>query len=549
MLLVLTDEASSKPLVEGSNPWVINRLQFKADYVGYLNRLRDHIYTFDLEAGILTQLTFGDYDDADPDWSPDGKQIAFASNRTADPDSNSNSDIWIVAAHDQDMSKTLQRVTTNPGADTRPIWHPDGKSLAYISVKPDVEYNYGVTHLARTDLMVELTSDQADLSSRYLTDQLDRNIIRPRFTANGKSLYFIIEDSAEQHLAKLDWKTERVKRVIDDALRVSDFAFDKNGNVAVVISTSTHPAELSVVRRGKRQVLTHVNDSLMLVLRLGRTEEIHFKAPDGWDIEGFVTYPPDYQPGIHYPVVLRIHGGPVSQYDHGFSFDAQLLAAQGYIVVRANPRGSSGYGQAFTLGLYQGWGEKDYQDVLAAVDYVIAQGDGDPDGLAVGGYSYGGILTNYLLGQTTRFKAAVSGAGSGLYVASYGHDEYQHWYESELGTPWENRALWERLSPFNYIHKATTPTLFMGGAKDWNVPIQGSEQLYQVMKRVGIDTELVVYPDEHHGGWAFANNKDYWLRTLAWYERYLKLPVAALIEEPVAAQIEVADPAAEKVRN
>ncbi|MBT4521015.1 MAG: prolyl oligopeptidase family serine peptidase, partial [Halieaceae bacterium] len=139
-----------------------------------------------------------------------------------------------------------------------------------------------------------------------------------------------------------------------------------------------------------------------------------------------------------------------------------------------------------------------------------------------GGYSYGGILTNYILGHSTRFKAAVSGAGSGLYTASYGHDEYQLWYESELGAPWENRELWERLSPFNYIHKATTPTLFMGGEKDWNVPIQGSEQLYQVMKRVGIDSELVVYPGEHHGGWSYANNMDYLKRMLAWYARYLK---------------------------
>jgi dipeptidyl aminopeptidase/acylaminoacyl peptidase len=205
----------------------------------------------------------------------------------------------------------------------------------------------------------------------------------------------------------------------------------------------------------------------------------------------------------------------VSQYNHGFSYESQILAANGYVVVRSNPRGSSGYGQDFTFGLYQGWGENDYRDVLAAVDHVIEQGYGDPDRLGVGGFSYGGILTNYIIGQTQRFKAAVSGAGSGLYVASYGHDMYRYWYESELGVPWENREMYERLSPFNYIHQATTPTLFMGGEKDWNVPIQGSEQLYQVMKRMGVDTELVVYPDEHHGDWSLANEKDAQLRKLA----------------------------------
>ena len=132
------------------------------------------------------------------------------------------------------------------------------------------------------------------------------------------------------------------------------------------------------------------------------------------------------------------------------------------------------------------------------------------------------MRTNYILGQTSRFKAAVSGAGSGLYIASCGHDEYQRWYEEELGLPWENRELWERLSPFNHIHKATTPTLFMGGALDWNVPIQGSEQLYQVMKRQGIDTQLVIYEGEHHGGWSYANSVDSMLRTVDWYDRYLK---------------------------
>jgi dipeptidyl aminopeptidase/acylaminoacyl peptidase len=172
--------------------------------------------------------------------------------------------------------------------------------------------------------------------------------------------------------------------------------------------------------------------------------------------------------------------------------------------------------------LWQGWGEKDYRDVLAGVDHVIKKGYADPDSLGVGGYSYGGILTNYLLGHTDRFKAAVSGAGSGHYLASYGHDEYRYWYESELGLPWENRQLWERLSPFSYIHRATTPTLFYGGELDWNVPIQGSEQLYQVMRRVGVETRLVVYPDEHHGEWRFANERDAMLRTLGWFDKFLK---------------------------
>ena len=167
---------------------------------------------------------------------------------------------------------------------------------------------------------------------------------------------------------------------------------------------------------------------------------------------------------------MLIHGGPVSQYSYSFSFEAHLFAANDYVVVRSNPRGSSGYGQDFCFALYQGDGEKDYRDVLAAVDRAIELGYSDPDRLGVGGYSYGGILTNYIITQTDRFKGAVSGAGSGLSLANYGHDMYQRWWEAEFGLPWETRELWDRLSPFNYIQNVSTPTMFACGEKDWNVP-------------------------------------------------------------------------------
>ncbi|MFT4823333.1 MAG: dipeptidyl aminopeptidase/acylaminoacyl peptidase [Halioglobus sp.] len=516
LLLVLADEDDAEPLFQGSKPWVVDRLQIKRDFVGYLNHLRDHVYVYDLTSETLTQITSGHYDDSEPTWSPDGKQVAFVSNRTANPDSNPNTDIWIVDASQGDIKAGLHQVTTSTGAEQTPLWHPDGRSLVYLSTKADVEYNYAINHLASIDLETK--------EVRYLTEKVDRNVFSPRFTPDGKSISALLEDSAEQHLILVNWKTAKLRRLVDGALQVSDYAFDAAGNAVVVLTSDMRPSELYSLSRGGRKALSHANDALIAGLVLGRTEEIHFKAPDGWDIEGLVTFPPNYVAGKSYPSILLMHGGPVSQYAHGFSYDSQLLAAQGYVVVRSNPRGSSGYGQAFTLGLHQGWGEKDYRDVLAAMDHGIEQGYVDPDRMGMGGYSYGGILTNYLLGHTNRFKAAVSGAGSGLYVASYGHDEYQQWYESELGTPWANRELWERLSPFNYIHKATTPTLFMGGSADWNVPIQGSEQLYQVMKRVGVDTTLVVYPGEHHGGWSFANLTDYSMRSLAWYERYLKLP-------------------------
>jgi dipeptidyl aminopeptidase/acylaminoacyl peptidase len=214
----------------------------------------------------------------------------------------------------------------------------------------------------------------------------------------------------------------------------------------------------------------------------------------------------------------------VAQYNHEFEFEAQLFAAHGYLVVRTNPRGSSGYGQDFSVAIFADWGNKDFFDVMAGVDYAIAQGWADPDRLGVGGWSYGGILTNNVITKTTRFKGAISGASEVLYISNYGHDHYQLVWEQELGLPWEgnNREVWERISPFNYVERITTPTLVIGGEEDWNVPILNSEQLYQALRRIGIPTQLVVYPGEGHGIRVPSYQKDRYERYLAWYGRWVK---------------------------
>ncbi|MDA0707346.1 MAG: S9 family peptidase [Proteobacteria bacterium] len=510
MLVVLKDEDKSEPLVEGSNPWVIDRLDFKKDAPGtYLDRLRNHVYIYDLNSKELVQITSGDFDDSGPVWSPDDSQVAFTTFRKEGD--TYDSDIWLV---DASAESTPRQLTTSKGADYAPSWHPGGEWIVITSADGEIEPNYAVNHLARVN--VETGEHQ------WLSRELDRNVSSKEIARDGSAVYFMLEDSGEQPVVRMNWSDGQFERVLDGPRVAGSYAPAPDGHFVVVFNTSMVPDEMYLVDGSEPRRITGVNAELLGELKLGATEEFHYEAPDGWDIEGWVTLPPDFEKGKRYPAVLNIHGGPVSQYTLGFSPSAQMLAAQGYVVIHTNPRGSSGYGQEFTLGLYQGWGEYDYQDVLAGVDHVIEMGYADPERLGMGGYSYGGILTNYLLGQTDRFKAAVSGAGSGHYLASYGHDFYRLSYETELGLPWESRELWERLSPFNYIHKATTPTLFYGGEKDWNVPIQGSEQLYQVMKRIGVDTLLVVYPDEHHGDWSFANEKDAFLRTVAWYDKFLK---------------------------
>jgi len=528
LLLVLKDpdpdevdmDASPKEKKEAAKkwpkgkPWVIDRLQFKRDYTGYLDRRRKHIYAYDIASKKLKQLSSGDYDDSSPAWSPDGKTIAFVSNRTEEPDGNYNTDIWLVDADNTDQGKNLIQLTRSPGADASPIWHPQGNFIAYTSAPEVDRSNYATTHLALID--------HRDGKPKLLTEDLDRNVSGLEFSKDGKYIYFKVEDCGENHIARMSAQGRGITRPIAGPLSAAAFSLSDNGVLVARISKPELPGELFMpTAQGLRQ-LTYVNEPLFSRIRLGQTEEIHCKSHDGLEIEAFITKPPSVNPAFRYPTLLLIHGGPVSQYSYAFSFEAQLFAAHDYVVVRSNPRGSSGYGRDFCVALYQGWGEKDYRDVLAAVDHAVELGYADPNRLGVGGYSYGGILTNYIITQTDRFQGAVSGAGSGLYTAMYGHDMYQRWYEADLGLPWENPELYARLSPFTHIYKAITPTLFVCGEKDWNVPVQNSEQLYQALRRRGVTTQLVVYPGEHHGGWSYPHSKDYQERRLAWYAQYVK---------------------------
>jgi dipeptidyl aminopeptidase/acylaminoacyl peptidase len=252
-------------------------------------------------------------------------------------------------------------------------------------------------------------------------------------------------------------------------------------------------------------------------------EEIAFKSRDGTAIHGFVLKPADFRPGRRYPTLLRIHGGPVWQYFHDFAnLDWQVFAARGYLVVGVNPRGSSGRGEKFSTAIFAAWGEKDGDDVLAAVDHLVARGIADPERLGIGGWSYGGILTNQVIARDRRFKAATSGAGQGNALLGYGTDMYTLEYELELGKPWANLDAWKRVSqPFLQADRIVTPTLFLCGQEDWNVPLINSEQMYQALKSLGRKTELVIYPGEAHGINRPSFVLDRMERYLAWYDEHL----------------------------
>ncbi|GMR13126.1 MAG: S9 family peptidase [Gemmatimonadota bacterium] len=506
------DAKKNKP----RDPWVIERLQFKRDRQGYLTGDRhSHLYVLDLSTEELTQITSGRWDETAPAWSPDGKRVAFSSNRTEDPDANTNSDLWVVSAENTDQGETLLRLTDYAGPDSQPAWSVDGRWIAYVTGTHDPRFNaYATRKLA----VVSAKGGER----RILADDLDRNVGNPEFTTDGRGILVSLQESGEVHLARIDFESGRVTRPIGGEVTMSGFSGGAGGVAATVLSTPHRPGEVHLAKNGKLTRLTHVNDGLMNELRLAEVTNIHFPSRDGTEIEGWILTPPGYDPNLRYPTILRIHGGPNGQYGVGFNFDAQLFAANGYVVVITNPRGSSGYGQDFGMALWRKWGIPDFDDVMAGVDYAIEQGYSDPNRLGVGGWSYGGILTNYVITKTERFKAATTGASMALLIANYGVDHYQFGNEAEWGLPWESRDVWERLSPFNDVDKVTTPTLIMGGEKDWNVPVVNSEQLYQALRRRGIDTRLIVYPGQPHGLRVPSYQKDRLQRYLAWYDKYVK---------------------------
>ncbi|MHB8499678.1 MAG: S9 family peptidase [Candidatus Acidiferrales bacterium] len=500
---------------KSTKPWVIDRLQFKLDEVGYLDRRRTHLYVFDLAKKSLTQITSGDYDDSEPVWSPDSKLLAFTSNRsTPDPDLTYNSDIWVVSAANTDKGAHLTQVTTNPGADTSPTWSPDGQSIAYVTMLDPKLFDYATRHLA--------ISPATGGPAKVLTLSLDRMASAPHFAPDGKSIYFIADDDGTQNLLQISVTGENLTRPIDGRLMLNGYSLAPTGNVAAQVATIDHPDEIYTLVAGKLTQLTHTNDALFSQLKLSHGEYVHFKSKDGTPVSGYLYKPLNYVPGQKYPTLLIPHGGPVWAYYAEFSHLAQLYAANGYAVLFPNPRGSTGYGQDFCKAIFADWGNKDFQDDMAMVDYAIEQGIADADKLGVGGWSYGGISTDFIITQTTRFKAAISGAGAAEFSSLYGHDQYQKDYETELGLPWAAPAVWEHVSSFRNITKVTTPTLFLGGNIDWNVPILGGEQMYQSLKRLGVPTELVVYPDEYHEFKLPSHIKDRLQRDLAWYAHFVK---------------------------
>ena len=500
------------------SPIVIDRYQFKRDYEGFLGPNRDHLFILDTKSRKVEQITSGQKDHLYPSISPNGENIAYMT-KEGDFDRHNNWEIFIKNIKGEESHRKL---LSNNGEDistsypSRPEWSPDGEKIAYLHGGDHSMLWYALQEVSIIDV------ETGDID--FITQGFDRNTSLPQWSGDGQNIFFILEDDMKSQLMKYSFLDNTTKKITPDNMYLSGYAQSYHVTDDEIIfqsSTSEIPSEIYHLKEDQINPITSVNEQFIKNKLIGSTELISFKSFDGLTINGMMIKPPNFDSKKRYPLMIRIHGGPVSQYGRYFDFDWQLFASNNYVVIVTNPRGSSGRGFEFQKSIFAEWGIEDSKDISAALDFALDLGYIDENKLGIGGWSYGGMLTNYVIAKDNRFHAATSGAGISNILSGFGHDHYIREYIIELGTPWDNLDAWLNVShPFLSADEIVTPTLFLVGEKDWNVPLIGSEQMYQALKHLEIPTQLIIYPNEHHGLSKPSYIKDRLDRYLDWHGKY-----------------------------
>lgn len=485
----------------------ITRVFYKEDGKGFLPRERSHLWVVNAETGEATQITDHDiYDEVEPTWSPDGNSIVFMSNRAEDPDLDPDAlDMFVIPRKGGDF----REVDTPPGPKSSPRVSPDGKWISYFGSEGK-QIPWSLTRLW-------VVPFDGSAPAQNLTGEHDFNVaswtindlpgsppqVPPAWSHDSRKIYFQVAHHGNTVLRTITLDNH-LESVLEDTGVVGAFTLDKSQNVlAYFHGDMKDPGELWVLnlKNGTKTQITHVNKDLFTLLDLGDVEEVWFKGSAGNDLQGWILKPPDFDSSRKYPSILEIHGGPRVQYGNFFMHEFFFLAAQGYVVYFCNPRGGQGYGEAHSKSIWNVWGTVDYEDLMAWADYVEKKPYIDKDKMGVTGGSYGGYMTNWIIGNTHRFAAAVTQRSVSNLTSMYGSSDFNWAFQDEFGNepPWENVENYWKQSPIKYMGNARTPTQVIHSENDLRANIEQGLQVFVALKRLGVDTELILFPDEPHG--------------------------------------------------
>lgn len=527
-------EAASR---DGSDVRVITRLRYKHDGEGFWDGRWKQVFVVPASGGPARQVTWGECDHLAPAWSPDGAFLAYVTNPDPDADLTNVTDVWVLPV----SGGAPRRLTRGLGPVQAPVWSPDGTRVAYVGHDNAC---WGATNWGVWTVPVEggeprcLTRDSDVSVGHHLLSDLRAHppagavVWRP----DGTRLYFMAAQGGNTQVASVSvdggpvrWETEGEHELIG-------FSMDRGARrIACVEADPVTPGEVAVAEVGDGPVpLRRVTDfagPLLRALTLSRPMRVQFSSVDGWRVEGWAMKPVGAVEGTRSPTVLEIHGGPHAAYGNTFFHEFQLLAAHGYGVLYMNPRGSQGYGQAFAAATRHDWGGKDYEDLMRGVDHALAMFPWiDPDRLGVAGGSYGGFMTNWIVGHTDRFRAAVTMRSISNAYSQWGTSDlaYMKGFWEYPGDPWEAPQFYLERSPITYVHRVRTPVLILHGEEDLRCPIEQAEQLFVALKKCGVPTLFVRFPRESHDlsrAGQPRHRVERLRHILAWFAAYLAPPM------------------------